>query len=115
MAGYYGDERVHESIHFVPPAQRDWFAQHNPGSQHQNVFPYVPEEGVMDTDVCVVGSGAGGAVVAYHAARQGHKVVLPEEGDYIPASEISHDEGKMPARFYKEGGLAPSSDSSEGF
>ncbi len=45
----------------------------------------------IDADVVVVGSGAGGAVIACELAEAGHKVVVLEEGPFVPALE----HGKM--------------------
>ena len=41
----------------------------------------------LDADVVIVGSGAGGAVVARELARTGHSVVILEEGDWVRPDE----------------------------
>lgn len=41
----------------------------------------------LDADVVVVGSGAGGAVVATHLAEAGLRVVVLEEGPHVPAKQ----------------------------
>ncbi|MCA8966569.1 MAG: GMC family oxidoreductase [Planctomycetes bacterium] len=58
----------------------------------------------LDVDVAVVGSGAGGSVVAYHAARSGARTLLLERGPHLHPRDISHDEPEMIARIYKDGG-----------
>lgn len=42
---------------------------------------------VIDCDAVVIGSGAGGAVVATHLAEAGRSVVILEEGPYLPAEQ----------------------------
>ncbi len=48
-----------------------------------------------DADVIVVGSGAGGATLAYACARAGKSVLLLERGRAYPASGPVHDEQAM--------------------
>src|SRR5262249_27941134 len=45
----------------------------------------------LDCDVVVVGSGAGGAVVATELAASGQRVLVLEEGPYVPSERL----GKM--------------------
>lgn len=45
----------------------------------------------IDCDAVVIGSGAGGAVVATHLAEAGRSVVVLEEGPYLPA----HQHGQL--------------------
>jgi choline dehydrogenase-like flavoprotein len=60
--------------------------------------------------VCVVGSGAGGAVVAARLAEAGHDVVLLEEGGYWRPEQFTEREGEMTARLYAEGGTRATED-----
>ncbi len=44
----------------------------------------------LEADVVVVGSGAGGAVVAALLAEAGQRVVVLEEGPHVPLSTYRH-------------------------
>ncbi len=57
-------------------------------------------------DVCVIGSGAGGAVVAKELAEAGLNVIILEEGGYYPTSSFSHDPQRMLPRLYRHAGGA---------
>ncbi len=46
----------------------------------------------MIYDICIVGSGAGGAPIAYELANAGYKVVVLEKGKYYRESDIDKDE-----------------------
>jgi choline dehydrogenase-like flavoprotein len=59
----------------------------------------------IDCDVCVIGSGAGGSVVACRAAQAGRSVLLVERGPYVRPSQMSDSEIEMIPRLYKDGGL----------
>ncbi len=56
-------------------------------------------------DVCVVGSGAGGAVLAWEMAARGRKVVLLERGGYHTREEFNQREEEMIPMLYKNAGL----------
>lgn len=56
-------------------------------------------------DVCVIGSGAAGSVIAHRAARRGRSVVIVEQGPYVRAAQMSDVEIEMIPRLYKDGGL----------
>jgi choline dehydrogenase-like flavoprotein len=58
-----------------------------------------------NVDVCIIGSGAGGAVVANAAAHRGLRTLVLERGPYVRASEMSASEAEMIPRLYKDGGL----------
>lgn len=55
--------------------------------------------------MCVVGSGAGGAVVAWGLAAKGHTVVLVEKGGYHPREDFDQREEVMIPMLYKSSGL----------
>lgn len=46
----------------------------------------------MMYDVCVIGSGAGGAPIAYELANAGYNVVVLEKGNYYTEKDFSKDE-----------------------
>jgi choline dehydrogenase-like flavoprotein len=65
---------------------------------------------VLEADVCVVGSGAGGAVAACELAEAGRSVVLVEDGPYLRSSEFVQREEVMYPRLYREGGTKATAD-----
>lgn len=56
-------------------------------------------------DVCVIGSGAGGAVLAWELAEKGRSVVLIEKGGYHPRQDFDQREENMIPMLYKNSGL----------
>jgi choline dehydrogenase-like flavoprotein len=67
-------------------------------------------ERVVRCDVCVVGSGAGGAVVAARLAAAGRDVVIIEEGPFVSYAEMNEDEATMTAMLYADGGARTTND-----
>jgi choline dehydrogenase-like flavoprotein len=55
-------------------------------------------------DVIVIGSGAGGAIMAYELAAAGKKVILLEAGPYVPSSEFNEVYADMIERLYVDAG-----------
>jgi choline dehydrogenase-like flavoprotein len=100
VAGYYDDPRAHADIGVrrtrvivprdLPPLP---------------VRPPAAGEVTIEADLCVIGSGAGGAVIAAHAARAGRRVVLLEEGPQVRGTEMTGRENAMSALLFKESGL----------
>jgi choline dehydrogenase-like flavoprotein len=64
----------------------------------------VDSDVALDADVCVVGSGAGGAVVARELAEAGRSVVVVEDGPYVTSRDFVQREEVMYPRIYREGG-----------
>jgi acyl-CoA reductase-like NAD-dependent aldehyde dehydrogenase/choline dehydrogenase-like flavoprotein len=65
---------------------------------------------VIEAEVCVVGSGAGGSVIAGELAGAGRKVCVLETGGYF--NEADFDQLELPAyqRLYLNGGPFPSAE-----
>lgn len=59
----------------------------------------------LESDVVVVGSGAGGAPLAYELSAQGYSVTLLEEGGYFPTESFRFDCRQAVMSLYRDGGL----------
>jgi choline dehydrogenase-like flavoprotein len=67
--------------------------------------PAAPLDAVYD--VCVVGSGAGGALVAARLAEAGRNVLLVEEGPWVSPKDHPVRDDKALALLYRNSGLNP--------
>jgi choline dehydrogenase-like flavoprotein len=56
-------------------------------------------------EVCVVGSGAAGAIIAWEMAEQGHSVVMLEKGGYHTRQDFNQREDQMIPMLFKNSGL----------
>jgi choline dehydrogenase-like flavoprotein len=65
---------------------------------------------VLEGDVAIVGTGAGGAISAEILARAGLRVVLVEQGAYRTPEEFTLREVPTFARLYTDGGVRPTMD-----
>lgn len=83
--------------------------------QDAGITPHVPADGeVLEADVVVVGSGAGGGVIAGVLAAQGKRVVVLEAGGLTPPRGYRQLEMEASATMMYRGGLAVSSDGNVG-
>ena len=64
----------------------------------------------LDADVCVVGSGSGGGVIAGVLAQAGRRVVVLEMGGYYNEADFNQLELWAYEHLYYKGGLPPTSD-----
>jgi choline dehydrogenase-like flavoprotein len=68
-------------------------------------YPEIHGRVEIETDVCVVGSGAGGAVVARELAEGGLSVVVVEEGAYFRRADFQGPPFERVLRLYRDGGM----------
>ncbi len=91
------------------------------GAHRRAVAPAAPASGIIEgssvhgdvaltADVCVIGTGAGGGVVAARLAEAGYDVVILEEGGYWTASDFTEEEGEMVPRLYADRGARATED-----
>ncbi len=64
----------------------------------------LPRGETLECDVVVVGTGAGGAPLAYELARRGHAVLLLEEGEYHRREDFTGRPVEMLRKLYRDGG-----------
>jgi choline dehydrogenase-like flavoprotein len=67
---------------------------------------------VTQTDVCVIGSGAGGSVAAAELAEAGLDVVVLEQGHHWTAKDFTQREDQMLPRLFEEAGMRQTEDGS---
>jgi choline dehydrogenase-like flavoprotein len=65
---------------------------------------------ILETDVLVIGSGAGGGVVAGELASAGHDVIVVEKGAYYAEHEYPRDELTGTERLYERYGACVNDD-----
>src|SRR4051794_4537078 len=83
-----------------------------PAPAEKPIKPLVPDNGALDldADVCIVGSGAGGGVIAGTLAGQGLKVVVLEAGGYFDESDFNQLELWAYQNLYWRGGPQQTAD-----
>jgi choline dehydrogenase-like flavoprotein len=70
----------------------------------------LPADAMVRAEVCVIGTGAGGAVAAARLAELGHDVVLLEEGAWWNPADFTENEAEMTPRLYAEAGARATAD-----
>lgn len=65
---------------------------------------------VLECDVCIVGSGAGGSVIAERLASAGLKVIVVEQGAYDTSETFKPSEMFMMQKLFQQAGTASTKD-----
>ncbi|HEX9109647.1 MAG TPA: GMC family oxidoreductase, partial [Longimicrobiales bacterium] len=110
--GYYGDKRSFDSIGYTLWEDRPRFAELRASGRLPVVLdplklsvttPETLTNTRVDADVCIIGSGAAGGILAYHLAQQGKSVVVLERGAYVEPRRFDSDEVGMIGKLYADG------------
>lgn len=114
--GYYGDPRTFESVGYKPFSARPRYAEAikkvNPDRPRvvTRAAGALAVDGEIEADAVVIGSGAGGATIAYRLAEAGRQVMILERGKHVDPSSFIEDEVEMISRLYEDGALQLSRD-----
>ncbi|WP_369601135.1 GMC family oxidoreductase [Hahella sp. SMD15-11] len=63
----------------------------------------LPEQSVLEADVIIVGTGAGGGTAAELIAQAGYSVIMVEAGPLLHQKDFTMDEASLYPRLYQEG------------
>ncbi|KAJ8650658.1 hypothetical protein MRB53_003681 [Persea americana] len=88
--------------------QKAGFPVSVPSNLRRTILSPQPPCLTISCDAVVVGSGAGGGVVAGVLAKAGYKVLVLEKGDYMARRNLSLLEGPSADQMYESGGLLAS-------
>jgi choline dehydrogenase-like flavoprotein len=108
--GYYSDERTFDAVGYKPFSRRDRYPE-GVRSVPEGlprltcVSPADLDGDTVSADAVVVGSGAGGAIMAYRLAESGKRVIVLERGLHVHPSEFSEDEVNQISNLYVDGAL----------
>ncbi len=110
--GFYEDPRAQERCDYRPFSERPGAAE-----KIKRVPPHrplrcerQPDGDELAADVVVIGSGAGGAVLAYELASRDREVLILERGSHVDRSEFSEIESEQLSKLYADGALTLSRD-----
>ena len=110
---YYGNKPSFKSTGYVMFEDRERFKKmpEKPEPELLKVN-YINSDKEIQTDICIIGSGAAGAVAAYNIAKNtGKKVAIIEKGKYhIPQKDFTNIEPEMIGTLYKDGALEMTQD-----
>ena len=112
--GYYNDPRVYGAIDYTPFSKRARIRelQVPPRAPHPLLVlrPGDVASDTLTTDVLVIGSGAGGGILAYSLAEAGREVLVLERGAYVEPRFFVEDELQQLGTLYDGGMLQLSED-----
>lgn len=100
---YYSIPKVQQRIGYVPRFAPASGSRDFPSANLIKKFPSDDVE--CEADVCVIGSGAGGAFAAMSLAASGRRVVILEEGGFFDVNDFGRDAMTMTKMLYRAGGL----------
>jgi choline dehydrogenase-like flavoprotein len=108
--GYYGRAETHADTGYVPFSEREGVDV--PAKTRTTLKALDPAGPCRDleADVVIVGTGAGGGVLAHELVGRGLDVLMLERGDFVDPTTFSEDETDMYSRLYSDGAIQLSRD-----
>ncbi|MFI4990701.1 MAG: GMC family oxidoreductase N-terminal domain-containing protein [Solirubrobacterales bacterium] len=114
FAAYYNHEDTWKAIGYVPYSERpgNQRATRKANAEHdlEVELPADVAGDTLETEICIVGTGAGGAILACRLAEKGHDVLLLERGLYVEPRHFSEDEVQMVSELYADGVMQQTED-----
>lgn len=104
LMAYCSHARVEEAIGFTGSCLEEGAAPEGPRLE-PIAYPHIRGRVEERADVCVVGSGAGGAVVAKELADGGLSVIVLEEGAYFRQPDFRGSPWERMQKLYRNRGL----------
>jgi choline dehydrogenase-like flavoprotein len=109
FAGYYNDPRTDDSVGYQRFKAR--MPDEDKLRKPLDLEVEVPEgDAPLHADVCIVGSGAGGAIMAYELAEHGLEVLVLERGRYVEPRSFDDNEVGMIGKLYADGVMQQTED-----
>ncbi|MBL8920094.1 MAG: GMC family oxidoreductase N-terminal domain-containing protein [Myxococcaceae bacterium] len=103
--GYFGDRAVWEQLGCRFEVQPPKVLEHARWrDQHLEAVSLADGE-TLECDVVIVGTGAGGAPLAHSLARNGHAVLLLEEGPFFSRKDFTGRSMETMRRMYRNAGV----------
>ncbi len=102
---------IYAAYYSNPEISKQWGFEDRVGaireSPHQSGIQPLPSRDLeLSVEICVIGSGAGGAVVAKELAEKGHEVVILEEGGFFDRSTFQNASTyQRNITIYRDGGF----------
>ena len=109
FAGYYNDPKTDDSVGYRRFKVR--MPDEDKLRKPLDLTVDRPEsDEPLHADVCIVGSGAGGAIVAYELAAHGLDVLVLERGRYVEPRTFDDNEVGMIGKLYADGVMQQTED-----
>ncbi len=70
----------------------------------------IEQESILSCDVLIIGSGAGGGVVAGELSNAGKDIIIVDKGPYLHGDEFTQEEGNMTEQLFDGKGAITSAD-----
>jgi choline dehydrogenase-like flavoprotein len=107
--GYYSRAETQADTKYVPFSKREVDLPEKAHTTLRTLDPAAPEHD-LEADVVIVGTGAGGGVVAHELVGRGLDVLMLERGDFVDPAQFTENEADMYSRLYSDGAIQLSRD-----